>query len=479
MLMGVENTASLPMLLLSRRHQQGGVYVDSRRRAYPAYVHVSASTRFGHEDLSHGPLFSAVEALDQRTRRPGAARWSLTSVVFQALLMVLEEGQSLNDRFINARACYVGMFPGVRRPGKTYQGFIKRQREICPAMVDAMMAQLRDTHRRITGKHEKRFGWTAFACDGSRVEAPRTSKNQAAFGCAGKDKTGPQLALTTLYHMGTGLPWNWRIGAGTEAERSHLRAMLRTLPEGALIVADAGFTGYDLLNEIIGGGRSFLIRAGSNVRLLTNLLDVKVQQNGDVVWLWPQGRRDHPPLTLRLIRLGRRKGSGSQEQMCLLTNVFDRERMSPEIAASLYEMRWGVEVFYRAFKRTLDQHKLRSDAPEQAKWELQWAMMAFLLLGLMTVEGILERGRDPLSMSVAGALRVVRQAMRHPQRCWRRRGDLRVLLAQACKDEYVRTSSKKARDWPHKKKEGPPGLPQMRPATEHESRLAERTCAAA
>ena len=479
MLMGVENTTSWPMLFLSGRHQQGGVYVDSRRRAYPAYVHVSASTRFGHEDLSHGPLFSAVEALDQRTRRPGAARWSLTNVVFQALLMILEEGQSLNDRFMNARACDVALFPGRRRPGKTYQGFIKRQREICPAMMDAMMAQLRDTHRRVAGKHEKRFGWLAFACDGSRVEAPRTAKNQAAFGCAGKDKTGPQLALTTLYHMGTGLPWNWRIGAGTEAERSHLRAMLRTLPEGALIVADAGFTGYDLLNEIIGGGRSFLIRAGSNVRLLTELWGVKVEQDGDVVWLWPQDRRDHPPLMLRLIRFAHRKGWGSAEPMCLLTNVFDRARMSSEIAASLYEMRWGVEVFYRAFKRTLDQHKLRSDAPEQATWELQWAMMAFLLLGLMTIEGILQRGREPLSMSVAGALRVVRQAMRHPQRCWRRRGDLRVLLAQACKDEYVRTSSKKARDWPHKKKEGPPGIPQMRPATEHESRLAERICAAA
>ena len=49
-----------------------------------------------------------------------------------------EEGKSLNDRFLNARVCLVGMFPYRRRPGQTYQGFIKSQRGICPGMVDAM-----------------------------------------------------------------------------------------------------------------------------------------------------------------------------------------------------------------------------------------------------------------------------------------------------------------------------------------------------
>jgi hypothetical protein len=330
----------------------------------------------------------------------------------------------------------------------------------------------------VAGKHEERWGWIAFACDGSRVEAPRTAKNQDAFGCAGREKTGPQLSLTTLYHMGTGLPWDWRIGPGTESERTHLRAMLATLPEGALIVADAGFTGYDLLKEIIDGGRSFLVRIGSNVRLLTELLDVEVRQHGQVVWLWPKEKRHLPPLKLRLIRVPALPGTS--EGMYLLTNVFDDQRMSVEIAASLYRMRWGVEVFYRGFKRTLDQHKLRSDAPQQARWELQWAMMAFLLLGLMTVGGIIGRGRDPLSMSVAGALRIVRQAM-HTQGShrWRYRGDLRGLLAWACKDEYLRSSSKKARDWPNKKREKPPGLPKIRAAKPDESRLAERICAAA
>jgi hypothetical protein len=60
-----------------------------------------------------------------------------------------------------------------------------------------------------------------------------------------------------------------------------------------------------------------------------------------------------------------------------------------------------------------------------------------------------------------------------------RRGGLSTPLAEAVKDEYHRQSSKKAHDGPHKKREKPPGSPQIRPATPAERRLAQKVCAAA
>jgi len=60
-------------------------------------------------------------------------------------------------------------------------------------------------------------------------------------------------------------------------------------------------------------------------------------------------------------------------------------------------------------------------------------------------------------------------------RCWRYRGDIRVLLVKAVKDNYNRQSSKKARDWAHKKKESPPGAPEIRPATLDEIACAKRS----
>ena len=391
--------------------------------------------------------------------------------------MIYTTDEALHDRFEAARTCVLEMFPGQRRPGRTYQGFIKAQKRIPRKMVGHLKDHLRQHHQGVAGAFWERFGWIPFACDGSRVEVPRTTRNQQRLGCAGREKTGPQLFLTTLYHMGTGLPWDWHIGKGTESERDHLRLMLAKLPPGSLIVADAGFTGYALMREILARGLSFLIRAGSNVSLLSKLdVEWEMHSDGQVVWLWPRKHRNQPPLKLRLVRLKRVSPGGGE--MCLLTNVFDQERLSDETAAILYHLRWGVELFYRSYKQTLRQRKLRSKSPRAARWELHWGMTALLLLGLMSVAQIVGRGRNPLSLSVAGALRVVRQAMHGPRR-GRGRGDLGVRLAQALKDEYRRQSSKTARDWPRKKNDAPPGIPNIRLATEDESRRAKETYAAA
>ncbi len=134
-------------------------------------------------------------------------------------------------------------------------------------------------------------------------------------------------------------------------------------------------------------------------------------------------------------------------------------------------MRWGVEVFYRGLKQTLGRRKMLSRTPEAAEMELAWAVMGLWLLGIMSVSAIVERGGDPLSWSVALARKNVRAALRGPSRRGRR---LPELLATAVKDNYQRLGSKKARDWPHKKREKPPGAPKIREATEQEVNKAKR-----
>lgn len=311
------------MMCLSGHTGKEAQYVNSCMRGQTPFVFISSGAGFGHECLSHGPLFSALGRLDQRPQRAKARRWSLSHLHFTALPMIYTADEALKDRFGAARRCVVDMFPGRRVPGRSYQGFIKAQKRISPKMVEHLKDHLRGHHRRVAGRFWERLGWVPFACDGSRVEVPRTPRNKE-LGCTGRKKTGPQLFVTTLYYMGTGLPWDWQIGKGTASERDHLRAMLAA-------------------------GMSFLIRAGSNVSLLTQL-NCEVGNDGQTVWLWPQDqRRSSPPLKLRLIRL---KGvSGSAREVCLLTNVFDHERLPDETAAILYRMRWGVEVFTGATSR--------------------------------------------------------------------------------------------------------------------------------
>lgn len=388
--------------------------------------------------------------------------------------MAYDQSASLKDRFEYARQCLIEMFPGRARPGKTYQGLVKAIRKIPAQIREQLQLHLCRQHQQVAGSSWKLFGWIPFAVDGSRVETARTKANQKALGCAAKKKTGPQFLLTILYHMGSGLPWRWCIGRGIDQERNHLRSMLKFLPKESLLVADAGFNGYELFKEILGYHLSFLIRVGANVTLLTDL-GLDFERKGKTVWLWPGNKRDQQPLRLRLIRLKvKAKRSRKQEDVYLLTNVFDTERLSDETAGILYKMRWGVEVFYRSFKQTLGHRKLRSHSPELAKEELHWALTALLLLGLMGVDALASKGHAASCLSVATTLRTVRRGMRTNQR-WRFLGDLRILFANAVKDRYKRNSLKQARDWAHKKKESPPGSPKIRPAKPNEIACAKRS----
>lgn len=94
------------------------------------------------------------------------------------------------------------------------------------------------------------------------------------------------------------------------------------------------------------------------------------------------------------------------------------------------------------------------------------------LLGLMGVKAQLERGGDPQRLSFARTLRAVRTMTRQPhRRCGRHR--LTRMLAKAIKDNYHRRSAKKARGWPHKKKDPPTGTPRITDASEPQKQLAQ------
>jgi len=189
----------------------------------------------------------------------------------------------------------------------------------------------------------------------------------------------------------------------------------------------------------------------------------------DLVYLWPEKNWHEPPVVLRLIE--RRDG---KKKMFLVTNVLDKKSLSDESAAVFYEMRWGVEVFYRSLKQTLRKRKMLSHSPTAAKCELTWAMFGMWLLGLMSVAGILARGADPLSWSAALARNRVRRSMRSALTGRRQDRGLAHDLARTTKDTYHRLGSKKARDWPHKKKEKPPGNPIIQVANAEQRRAMQR-----
>jgi hypothetical protein len=383
--------------------------------------------------------------------------WSPLTLALGAILMSWDPGPTLAQRFASALTVLDAALPRRRRAGRTYQGFVKALARRGEGVLMTLGALLRGLSERAAGAAWRSGEFVPIAADGSKFDAPRTIANEA-LGVAGKDKCGPQMTTLLLVHLGVMLPWAWKIGHAADPERSLLRGLLDLLPARTLLVADAGFTGFDLLSELARRKVSFLIRVGRGVRLLRELGYYRHEGQG-TVYLWPDSMQSRPPLVLRLIRVG---------DVWLITDVTDPRRLSARSAAELYRRRWGVEVAFRTLKQTLERRKVRSGQAVNARAELGWSIAGLWVLGLLGVDALRSARIPARRLSFASALAAVRHAAHRPRSTRELRGRLRRAVVDRCR----RRGSKKAYRWPHKKRCSPPGAPNVTTATRAQVKTA-------
>lgn len=407
----------------------------------------------------------------------GRVRWTARLLSIVAVLTTWSAGPTLLDRFALARSAVLEMYPTRRRPGKSVEGFFKALVAWGPAVLQTLAQYWRSCVQQIAAGHWLTDGWLVLGVDGSKFNCPRTLANENGFGVSGKKNSGPQQLLTCLFHAATGMLWGWtRDGVNGEGERNQLRRLLPLLPPEALLLADAGFCGYELLKALIAQGNHFLIRVGSNVKLIRELGFYR-REGPQTVYLWPleqQARQKNfmprklckvqLPLVLRLIELTDPKG----KKVFLLTSVLEKSRLSDRTAAKLYRLRWGIEVMWRGLKQTLGHHKLLSRTPDRAGAELDWAMAGLWMLQLLAAGRMKQARQSPQSHSPALTLRAVRSCLTGGRR---RRQSLHAQLGMARKDTYRRTTSKASRPRPQKRRRRPPGAPKARMASAVEKKI--------
>jgi hypothetical protein len=283
-----------------------------------------------------------------------------------------------------------------------------------------------------------------------------------------KKADSPQMWLTTMYHVGTGLPWDWRLGPSDSSERQHFAEMIDALPEGALVTADAGFAGYEYWEKLLDSGRQLLIRVGANVRLLKGLGYAK--ERDGLVYLWPDRKaaRGRLPLVLRLV-----VARGERHPVYLVTSVLSPARLSDRQVVKIYSLRWGVELFFRHFKQTYGRHKLRSHTADNAELEATWSLLGMWAMSLHAQVELARCGVPARRMSVAGVLRAYRDALRE----YKVRPDpgesLVELVHKAVIDDYER-ADKSSRDYPRKKHGHATGAPEVRNATKDQINAARQ-----
>jgi hypothetical protein len=414
-------------------------------------------------------VWKQVQNVARTPKRP--PRWSRQALLLVLLFTTWSCGDSQAERFETARAFCVVCLPKRKRPGKTLPGF---QQALVKLPMPVLWALAGAVRRRLASLlHLWVDGFIVLGCDGSRLECPRSEILEQRLGQGGKNHSAPTVWVTALVHLRLGVLWSWRLGKGTASERAHLVQLLPTLPAAALLVADAGFNGFQLVQAILAANASFLIRMSSKVSLYAEVDPPAKGWRDGLVRYWPRAAQQQRqlPIRLRLIRL---RGKKRRQDVWLLTNVLDPRRLPLEKAAQYYRWRWENEGLFRTYKRTLKQVKLHSRTPRLLFREAEGSLLATQLL---LAQGARALSQRPQPMVVACSPRKVLLAIR--QELYgllpaRQRHRFAQRLAAAQRERRPRQSSKVKRKWPRRGDHKAPKPPNILKLTRKQLTLISR-----
>ena len=399
------------------------------------------------------------------------SRWDIRPLLLVFLTMTWCCGNSLAERFETARGFYVVCHDKRRRPGATFQGFQQALGRLPMNVLRALSAAMRERVEKVCNAHWWSNGFIPFGCDGSRLECARTAELEKRLGSGGKQDSAPTLWVTAIVHLMTGVPWTWRFGRGSKpSERSHLAQMLKDLPRLALVVADAGYYGYELLTELIRAKVSYLIRMSSTVTLYTETRERLEQFREGLVYYWPgwAQKLELPPMPPRLLRVHDKQ---RKVDVWLLTDV-TAERLSLDDASRYYRWRWENEGYFRTYKRTLAKMKLMSRTVREVHREAEASMIATQLLLALGAEAMpVAKGQEPRAMcSPRQVLLEFRRELSNPRATHGHRSFAERLRA-CCRERRPRTSPKAVRSWPRRKPHKSPRPPTILTLTHAQKRL--------
>jgi hypothetical protein len=247
-------------------------------------------------------------------------------------------------------------------------------------------------------------GLEVLLIDGSHLKMPDTVKNRNTYGATVKGSGLVTARILGVFSLSCGClrefmigPW---VGKGS-GEVSMLRALLKRLKKGQLVIMDRLFGNYvDMalieLHELV-----FVVRMHG--RLKNYLTKKKIGKNE---WLIELGRPargkiksvgiqflDLLPetITIRLVVVRLAEKGFRPKQVYLLTSLFDRKKYSAEEIAQLYAWRWNVEVDFRSLKSQLGLDVLRCKTPGMVEKEAWMHVLVYNMVRVVMAEASLNQ----------------------------------------------------------------------------------------
>lgn len=205
--------------------------------------------------------------------------------------------------------------------------------------------------------------------------------------------------LHTHFEILRGIPVRMDLTDATGRKDGNEKSMLtNVLEKDRCYILDRAYEKYALFNAIVNSGSSYVCRIrGDHIfveqesRELTaearaaGVLEDQVGHLGS-----PKSRRiEHPDHPVRRITVkvtphpkrGGRRREGATQDLVVATSLLD---VPAEIIALIYQHRWQIELFFRFLKHVLGCRHLLSQNPQGIQIQTYCAMIACLLISLIT-----------------------------------------------------------------------------------------------
>lgn len=251
-------------------------------------------------------------------------------------------------------------FRCVGFPDVSKQALSKARRGISPEAFAELCRISAQKFYETSDSLRRWHGYLVMAIDGTLLQLPQTERNMDVFGRTKNQSGTPraEASASALFDVLNDLivdPW---IGALNYGERKralrHMDALACMRPDNGdvLLVMDRGYPSYEIFQEIINRGMSFVIRLGSSFSASI------IKHPGLDFFVDYMPKRHKEPVRLRIVRVVLDDGTVET----LATNLYS-PAFTAELFRELYFLRWGEETKYYELKERIQVEEFSGSHP--------------------------------------------------------------------------------------------------------------------
>lgn len=167
-------------------------------------------------------------------------------------------------------------------------------------------------------------------------------------------------------------------GAGTH-DSTEAYELCANLKAGEIVVADKAYVDFKHLYKLDKRGVFWVVRPKDNM-----VYEVVGQHSApsnkiirdEIIKLDGTDTKEHYPQELRLVE-AKVEINGEERVMTFITNNF---KWAPSSICDLYRARWGIEVFFKEIKQTLQLTDFLGNSENAVLWQIWISLLTYLLI---------------------------------------------------------------------------------------------------